>query len=59
MAQDTHKAEDVPLGTGLLDTAKKLLMGGNKKRDEAIRQATQGYTNERDEGTTQKRRNSF
>jgi len=60
MAQDKQAtAEDVPLGTGMLDTAKRLLLGANKKRDQRIAEATQGYTNEKDEGTTQKRRNSF
>jgi hypothetical protein len=46
--EDKPKAEDVPLGKGLADAAKKKILGRRKSVDDFVDRATKGQTTDSD-----------
>jgi hypothetical protein len=46
--KDKPKAEDVPLGKGLADAAKKKILGRRKSVDDFVDRATKGQTTDSD-----------
>lgn len=46
--EDKPKAEDVPLGKGMADKAKKTILGRRKSIDDFVDRATKGQTTDSD-----------